>query len=185
MAATRKTSEERIAAARARMAASDVEREQGGTFFRDGVIQTALLHYHRAHLQLKGLVQRQSASSMPMGPGDPLPDDIAAEVTGLEVRVLNNMALCLSKLGKTERVVEVCKDILAMAPNDPKANFRLGSVYLAKDDVDRAEPMLQIALDANPTDGMVVAAMKSLAAKRAKLDKAQANLFGGWADRKE
>eukprot|EP00030_Apusomonadida_sp_AF-17_P007770 a843198_516.p1 GENE.a843198_516~~a843198_516.p1 ORF type:complete len:204 (+),score=47.74 a843198_516:34-612(+) len=181
--------------ARVRIAASATAREAAKVFFAEGSFGKALMEYHKAYLQLKGLVARKSAdgddgmggfagmAGLSGATSAPLPEALQAEISESELKVLSNMAICLSKLGRTERVIEVCKDALAIDPTDPKVNYRIGAAYLALSKIDKAEEHLKIAARALPDDPNIRRDLKALAVLQKKGEADQRAVLGGWADK--
>jgi len=141
------------------------EKDDGNEHFKKGDLAKAIYYYHRALLCVNGLVGKE----------------LEKERNDMIVQCSNNLAACLLKQEKYEKVVTYCDKVLKIEPRNEKALFRRGKSHMMLNDVERAEADLKKALELNPEDKVIQRELAILQKKSKQQDKKQqkfyANMF--------
>jgi tetratricopeptide (TPR) repeat protein len=111
--------------------------DKGNASFGDKQVQQALMNYHFALLQVKGLedAANQGANNPLASLGvagkqkAKLSDAQRTQIRAVSVRAMQNMALCLLRTGKFERCIDVCTECLALDSDSVKAHYYRGSAF--------------------------------------------------------
>jgi tetratricopeptide (TPR) repeat protein len=163
-------------------------KEAGNEFVKQGNWKKALENYHKGHLYVKGLSPASrgktvmSTSSTAMSGQTATPEEIR-QIDEIIVATYTNMALCYIKTDKKDRAIDVCTNALTFDPNNVKALFRRGQVYLAKNNLDKAEEDLKAALAIEPNNASIRQELKKLTNKIAEEEKRQKRIFAGFFDK--
>lgn len=132
-------------------------KEEGNALLRAGETQKALAKYHFAHLETKsGMAQCGGSDKAGMMMGaragvNPVPEDQIEELKRVHVDVLNNMAVCLLKQEKWDRVVKVTSDALHFEEGNVKTNMRRAKALMALGRQREAEECVDCGLNVDPS----------------------------------
>ncbi|KAF2068736.1 hypothetical protein CYY_009940 [Polysphondylium violaceum] len=124
------------------------EKEKGTEFFKKGDWKQAMYHYHCARNYVIGLFGLDPTNE--------------ANAKQLNIVLLNNLALCNTKLGKNERAVQLLDQVLKEEPNNVKALFRRGKAQTLLKCYGAAQDDLEAALRISPDDKEIARELKVL-----------------------
>lgn len=146
-----------------------VRKQRGNDLFKEGRYATAKKSYDRAVAFFDS-------------PTSELSPELKSRVNELLVQCHLNLAMCLERLGDTQKVMTHCKKALEISPSNVKALYRQGCAYLSLEDYYNANSCLKYALELSPGNPDVRRKLMELKAKRVKQDqedkKRYSNLFG-------
>ncbi|XP_055292265.1 tetratricopeptide repeat protein 9A [Moschus berezovskii] len=141
-------------------------KSQGTQCYKDKKFREAIGKYHRALLELKGLLpaagerERDSRGASPAGAPNPgrLSEEQSKTVEAIEIDCYNSLAACLlqAELVNYERVKEYCLKVLKKEGENFKALYRSGVAFYHLGDYDRALYYLKEARTRQPTDTNVI-----------------------------
>ncbi|KAM5273215.1 tetratricopeptide repeat protein 9A [Ctenodactylus gundi] len=139
-------------------------KSQGAQCYKDKKFREAIGKYHRALLELKGLLpppgERDSRAAAPAGVPKPgrLSEEQSKTVEAIEVDCYNSLAACLlqAELVNYERVKEYCLKVLKKEGENFKALYRSGVAFYHLGDYDKALYYLKEARTRQPTDTNVI-----------------------------
>ncbi|XP_006004626.1 tetratricopeptide repeat protein 9A [Latimeria chalumnae] len=138
-------------------------RRQGAQCYKEKKFREAIGKYHRALLELKGLLLlvqggEPSPASPPAAGALSLTDEQERIVENIEIDCYNSLAACLlqAELVNYERVKEYCLKVLKKEGDNFKALYRSGVAYYHLGDYDKALHYLREARSRQPTDTNVV-----------------------------
>ncbi|XP_053331647.1 tetratricopeptide repeat protein 9A [Spea bombifrons] len=136
-------------------------KSQGAQCYKDKKYREAIGKYHRALLELKGLM-----GEPPGGPQQPPPvprqgaltEEQRKAVESIEVDCYNSLAACLlqAELVNYERVKEYCLKVLNKEGENFKALYRSGVAFYHLGDYNKALYYLKEAKSRQPTDTNVI-----------------------------
>nr|XP_051682263.1 tetratricopeptide repeat protein 9A isoform X1 [Oryctolagus cuniculus] len=136
-------------------------KSQGAQCYKDKKFREAIGKYHRALLELKGLLpppgerERDSRTASPAGTPKlgRLSDEQSKTVEAIEVDCYNSLAACLlqAELVNYERVKEYCLKVLKKEGENFKALYRSGVAFYHLGDYDKALYYLKEARTRQPT----------------------------------
>jgi len=124
------------------------EKETGTEFFKKGDWKKAMYHYHCSRNYIIGLFGLDAKNEL--------------NAKQLNIVLLNNLALCNSKLGKNERAVQLLDQVLKEEPNNVKALFRRGKAHTLLKHYGDAQDDLEAALRISPDDKEIARELKVL-----------------------
>ncbi|XP_066492836.1 tetratricopeptide repeat protein 9A [Tiliqua scincoides] len=140
-------------------------KAQGAQCYKEKKFREAIGKYHRALLELKGLLllaqeegePPQAASAAPCQPGS-LSQEQRRLLESVEVDCYNSLAACLlqAELVNYERVKEYCLKVLKKEGENFKALYRSGVAFYHLGDYNKALYYLQEARSRQPADTNVV-----------------------------
>uniref|UniRef100_A0A8I3MW59 Tetratricopeptide repeat protein 9A n=2 Tax=Canis lupus familiaris TaxID=9615 RepID=A0A8I3MW59_CANLF len=136
-------------------------KSQGAQCYKDKKFREAIGKYHRALLELKGLLpapgeqERDSPAAPPPGR---LSEEQSKTVEAIEIDCYNSLAACLlqAELVNYERVKEYCLKVLKKEGENFKALYRSGVAFYHLGDYDKALYYLKEARTRQPTDTNVI-----------------------------
>lgn len=141
-------------------------KSQGAQCYKDKKFREAIGKYHRALLELKGLLpaagerERDSRGASPAGAPNPgsLSEEQSKTVEAIEIDCYNSLAACLlqAELVNYERVKEYCLKVLKKEGENFKALYRSGVAFYHLGDYDKALYYLKEARTRQPTDTNVI-----------------------------
>ncbi|XP_023111560.2 tetratricopeptide repeat protein 9A [Felis catus] len=141
-------------------------KSQGAQCYKDKKFREAIGKYHRALLELKGLLpapaeqERDSRAASPAGAPNPgrLSEEQSKTVEAIEIDCYNSLAACLlqAELVNYERVKEYCLKVLKKEGENFKALYRSGVAFYHLGDYDKALYYLKEARTRQPTDTNVI-----------------------------
>ncbi|KFO24220.1 Tetratricopeptide repeat protein 9A [Fukomys damarensis] len=141
-------------------------KSQGAQCYKDKKFREAIGKYHRALLELKGLLlpagERERDSRAASLAGAPkigcLSEEQSKTVEAIEVDCYNSLAACLlqAELVNYERVKEYCLKVLKKEGENFKALYRSGVAFYHLGDYDKALYYLKEARTRQPTDTNVI-----------------------------
>ncbi|KAI0562986.1 TPR repeat containing protein [Gracilaria domingensis] len=115
-------------------------------------------------------------------PTSELSPELKTKVNELLVQCHINLAVCLDRMGDTQKVMNHCKKALEIAPSNIKALYRQGCAYLNMDDFYNASSTLKYALQLSPGNVDLRRKLKEVKSKQLAQDAADkklySNLFG-------
>ncbi|XP_061467153.1 tetratricopeptide repeat protein 9A [Rhineura floridana] len=140
-------------------------KSQGAQCYKEKKFREAIGKYHRALLELKGLLLAQEDHG-DAGPAAPAAAAALGNLTGEQSRLLesieidcyNSLAACLlqAELVNYERVKEYCLKVLKKEGENFKALYRSGVAFYHLGDYNKALYYLKEARSRQPTDTNVV-----------------------------
>nr|XP_025864142.1 tetratricopeptide repeat protein 9A [Vulpes vulpes] len=136
-------------------------KSQGAQCYKDKKFREAIGKYHRALLELKGLLpapgEQERGSPAAPQPGR-LSEEQSKTVEAIEVDCYNSLAACLlqAELVNYERVKEYCLKVLKKEGENFKALYRSGVAFYHLGDYDKALYYLKEARTRQPTDTNVI-----------------------------
>lgn len=141
-------------------------KSQGAQCYKDKKFREAIGKYHRALLELKGLLpppgerERDARPASPAGVPKPshLSEEQSKTIEAIEIDCYNSLAACLlqAELVNYERVKEYCLKVLKKEGENFKALYRSGVAFYHLGDYDKALYYLKEARTRQPTDTNVV-----------------------------
>ncbi|XP_054988773.1 tetratricopeptide repeat protein 9A [Sorex araneus] len=143
-------------------------KSQGAQCYKDKKFREAIGKYHRALLELKGLLlapgtereqdSRSASSAGAPKPGSRLSEEQSKTVEAIEIDCYNSLAACLlqAELVNYERVKEYCLKVLKKEGENFKALYRSGVAFYHLGDYDKALYYLKEARTRQPTDTNVI-----------------------------
>ncbi|XP_009004512.1 tetratricopeptide repeat protein 9A [Callithrix jacchus] len=141
-------------------------KSQGAQCYKDKKFREAIGKYHRALLELKGLLpppgerERDSRTASPAGAPKPgrLSEEQSKAVEAIEIDCYNSLAACLlqAELVNYERVKEYCLKVLKKEGENFKALYRSGVAFYHLGDYNKALYYLKEARTQQPTDTNVI-----------------------------
>ncbi|XP_036062251.1 tetratricopeptide repeat protein 9A [Onychomys torridus] len=141
-------------------------KSQGAQCYKDKKFREAIGKYHRALLELKGLLpppgerERDARPASPAGVPKPsrLSEEQSKTVEAIEIDCYNSLAACLlqAELVNYERVKEYCLKVLKKEGENFKALYRSGVAFYHLGDYDKALYYLKEARTRQPTDTNVI-----------------------------
>ncbi|XP_006884855.1 PREDICTED: tetratricopeptide repeat protein 9A [Elephantulus edwardii] len=139
-------------------------KSQGAQCYKDKKFREAIGKYHRALLELKGLLpppgERDSRAASPAGAlkTGRLSEEQSKTVEAIEIDCYNSLAACLlqAELVNYERVKEYCLKVLKKEGENFKALYRSGVAFYHLGDYDKALYYLKEARTRQPTDTNVI-----------------------------
>jgi tetratricopeptide (TPR) repeat protein len=167
-------------------------KNQGNAFYKAGEFQKALSKYTKIFLYVNGICPSKVGGGM---------DELKTASTGVaspsseEVKVAKdlrttgniNCAATYFKLGNELKALEFLDRALEVDPENKKAIYRRGQIYLKQGDLDKATADLKKAHEAFPNDSGVAADMKTLNARlhasAVKTCAKEKSMFGGMFSR--
>ncbi|MEJ1269493.1 tetratricopeptide repeat domain 9 [Cricetulus griseus] len=145
-------------------------KSQGAQCYKDKKFREAIGKYHRALLELKGLLpppgERDARPASPAGVSKPshLSEEQSKTVEAIEIDCYNSLAACLlqAELVNYERVKEYCLKVLKKEGENFKALYRSGVAFYHLGDYDKALYYLKEARTRQPTGQQMEQLEKSL-----------------------
>uniref|UniRef100_A0A8D0BSH9 Tetratricopeptide repeat protein 9A n=1 Tax=Salvator merianae TaxID=96440 RepID=A0A8D0BSH9_SALMN len=141
-------------------------KRQGAQCYKEKKCREAIGKYHRALLELKGLLLAQDDEELPAGPAAAAAAPVAGQLSeeqkrllqSIEIDCYNSLAACLlqAELVNYERVKEYCLKVLKKEGENFKALYRSGVAFYHLGDYDKALYYLKEARSRQPTDTNVV-----------------------------
>ncbi|XP_068181875.1 tetratricopeptide repeat protein 9C isoform X2 [Antennarius striatus] len=130
-------------------------KTEGNAFYREKNIRSAIGHYHRALLVLRGLDSEviMSLKGFQPEPSSLTPEQEAA-LRSTQVDCYNNLAACLLQKPSVDyaRVLDYSLRVLQRRPRDVKALYRAGVATLEIGDAQTAKQYLTQACIEHPND---------------------------------
>lgn len=148
----------------------DIRKSKGNELFKAGRYAAAKKSYDRAVAFFDS-------------PTSELSSELKSQVNELLVKCHINSAVCLDRMGETQKVLTHCKKALEIAPSNVKALYRQGCAYLDLEDYENASRSLKYALERNPGDVNVRRKLKDLKSRRVSQDAKERKLFSNMFDR--
>ncbi|MEQ2282636.1 hypothetical protein AMECASPLE_002744 [Ameca splendens] len=133
-------------------------KTKGNAFYKEKNIRSAIGHYHRALLVLRGLDSNVLAPVKGFGPEKPpLTMEQEALLRNTQVDCYNNLAACLLQKQKVDytRVLEYSLRVLQWQPGNIKALYRAGVATLEMGDAQAAKRYLTQVCREQPKDANV------------------------------
>ncbi|XP_008418627.1 tetratricopeptide repeat protein 9C [Poecilia reticulata] len=133
-------------------------KTKGNAFYKQKNIRSAIGHYHRALLVLRGLDSTVMAPVKGFGPEKPpLSLEQEALLRNTQVDCYNNLAACLLQKQKVDstRVLEYSLRVLQWQPGNVKALYRAGVATLEMGDAQTAKQYLTQVCKEQPNDANV------------------------------
>ncbi|XP_007550417.1 tetratricopeptide repeat protein 9C [Poecilia latipinna] len=133
-------------------------KTKGNAFYKQKNIRSAIGHYHRALLVLRGLDSTVMAPVKGFGPEKPpLSLEQEALLRNIQVDCYNNLAACLLQKQKVDstRVLEYSLRVLQWQPGNVKALYRAGVATLEMGDAQTAKQYLTQVCKEQPNDANV------------------------------
>jgi len=127
------------------------EKEKGNESFKKGELSNALLHYHNGLNCANGLYGLPAAEEKTL--------------KELKATIYNNMAVVHLKQGKNDRALSDLQFVLSIEPNNVKALFRRGKLFLTQGDLDKARVDLEKVKQLAPTDNEITRELQVLEKK--------------------
>ncbi|KAG7163231.1 tetratricopeptide repeat protein 9C-like [Homarus americanus] len=122
---------------------------KGNTHFKQQQVKKAIQSYHSGLMYMKGIEQDMNPNKFLGRYKSPtmLPQNLKDEVTAVFVDLSNNIAACLLKQEpvRYERVIECCKEVTELQPENEKGWYRLGLAHYHLQDYDAAKEALKEA----------------------------------------
>ncbi|XP_077178760.1 tetratricopeptide repeat protein 9A [Paroedura picta] len=143
-------------------------KSQGAQCYKEKKCREAIGKYHRALLELKGLLlllahdeprdEAAAAAAAPPSSAASLTDEQRRLLESIEVDCYNSLAACLlqAELVNYERVKEYCLKVLKKEGENFKALYRSGVAFYHLGDYNKALYYLKEARSRQPTDTNVV-----------------------------
>nr|XP_033807707.1 tetratricopeptide repeat protein 9A [Geotrypetes seraphini]XP_033807708.1 tetratricopeptide repeat protein 9A [Geotrypetes seraphini] len=140
-------------------------KSQGAQCYKEKKFREAIGKYHRALLELKGLLlsqedreQDSASSSSSAARQSRLTEEQSQMVESIEIDCYNSLAACLlqAELVNYERVKEYCLKVLKKEGENFKALYRSGVAFYHLGDYDKALYYLKESRSRQPTDTNVV-----------------------------
>ncbi|XP_029454615.1 tetratricopeptide repeat protein 9A [Rhinatrema bivittatum] len=144
-------------------------KSQGAQCYKEKKFREAIGKYHRALLELKGLLllsqedrEQEAASPCASSSSAAKPSRLTEEqsqmVESIEIDCYNSLAACLlqAELVNYERVKEYCLKVLKKEGENFKALYRSGVAFYHLGDYDKALHYLKESRSRQPTDTNVV-----------------------------
>uniref|UniRef100_A0A5F8G6P2 Tetratricopeptide repeat protein 9A n=1 Tax=Monodelphis domestica TaxID=13616 RepID=A0A5F8G6P2_MONDO len=141
-------------------------KNQGAQCYKDKKFREAIGKYHRALLELKGLLpaleERDKDTQAPSTTHGAklchLTEEQSKTVEAVEIDCYNSLAACLlqAELVNYERVKEYCLKVLKKEGENFKALYRSGVAFYHLGDYDKALYYLKEARSRQPTDTNVI-----------------------------
>ncbi|KAM4585803.1 tetratricopeptide repeat protein 9C isoform 1-T3 [Fundulus diaphanus] len=131
---------------------------KGNAFYKEKNIRSAIGHYHRALLVLRGLDSSVMAPVKGFGPEKPpLTQDQELMLRNTQVDCYNNLSACLLQKQKVDysRVLEYSLRVLQWQPGNVKALYRAGVATLEMGDAQEAKQYLTQVYREQPNDANV------------------------------
>ncbi|KAM4733154.1 LOW QUALITY PROTEIN: tetratricopeptide repeat protein 9C [Anableps anableps] len=133
-------------------------KTKGNAFYKEKNIRSAIGHYHRALLVLRGLDSTVMAPVKGFGPEKPpLTVEQEALLRNTQVDCFNNLAACLLQKQKVDytRVLEYSLRVLQWQPGNVKSLYRAGVATLEMGDAQAAKQYLIQVCREQPNDANV------------------------------
>lgn len=133
-------------------------KTKGNAFYKEKNIRSAISHYHRALLVLRGLDSIVMAPVKGFGPEKPpLTPEQEALLRSTQVDCHNNLAACLLQKREVDygRVLEYSLRVLQWQPDNVKALYRAGVATLEMGDAQAAKRYLTQVCREQPNDANV------------------------------
>uniref|UniRef100_A0A670I9F3 Tetratricopeptide repeat protein 9A n=1 Tax=Podarcis muralis TaxID=64176 RepID=A0A670I9F3_PODMU len=133
-------------------------KSQGAQCYKEKKFREAIGKYHRALLELKGLLLAQEEDDDVGGLGRSLTGEQSQLLESIEIDCYNSLAACLlqAELVNYERVKEYCLKVLKKEGENFKALYRSGVAFYHLGDYNKALYYLKEARSRQPTDTNVV-----------------------------
>nr|AAI66802.1 Ttc9 protein [Rattus norvegicus] len=145
-------------------------KSQGAQCYKDKKFREAIGKYHRALLELKGLLpppgerERDARPASPAGipKASRLSEEQSKTVEAIEIDCYNSLAACLlqAELVNYERVKEYCLKVLKKEGENFKALYRAGVAFYHLGDYDKALYYLKEARTRQPSVRVRIHALK-------------------------
>eukprot|EP00698_Gefionella_okellyi_P011905 TRINITY_DN3172_c0_g3_i2.p1 TRINITY_DN3172_c0_g3~~TRINITY_DN3172_c0_g3_i2.p1 ORF type:complete len:219 (-),score=60.25 TRINITY_DN3172_c0_g3_i2:1464-2075(-) len=147
-----------------RMASANRDKDAGNQLFREGKTKEALGKYYTASMFCEGLQVDAAAK---------------AQLDSLRVTIFLNIAACQLKVQNADKALTFANKALAIEATNPKALFRRGAAYSAKNDIDRAKVDLEKAASLAPGDQAIQRELGLLKHKFAAYERKAKAMFSG------
>eukprot|EP01137_Pigoraptor_chileana_P014175 Opistho-2@68503 len=148
---------------------ASILKDDANTLFKEGNFDGALRKYHEALMHVL-----HTTSDISRSYGERMSDSERDQINDLIVACYANLAMCLSKKGRWDRVVINCNKALEIQPNHAKALYRRAVAYIELGEIFKAESDLAAAGRAAPEEPAIrhelrrIAAMQSRSEEQAK-----------------
>ncbi|KAH9256519.1 hypothetical protein BASA81_005434 [Batrachochytrium salamandrivorans] len=158
-------------------------KDEGNQFVKSGELKKALKSYKTVFLYINGLISKENQAMAKFAGNGIINDQDDLAIKELKTNTHSNIALCYSKLGQLDKVVDHCNRALEVNPNHVKSLIRLGGTQTLLGKVDLAKIALLKAYELDSQNESVqkelkllkLANEKAIALQREKEKKA----FGG------
>ena len=115
------------------------EKKLGNEFFKTGNLRSAIKKYHIALLYIKDIEKPNPLQKMSGVAPRQISEEDQSSINDMRSICYNNLAACLLKDQKYEKVIEYTTKTLDVYPSNIKALFRRGEAYMNVRNFDRAE----------------------------------------------
>ncbi|XP_068235587.1 tetratricopeptide repeat protein 9C-like [Palaemon carinicauda] len=147
-------------------------KDKGNSHFKQQQVSKAIQSYHSGLMYIKGIEQDTNPNRLfGQSQAPTVSDEVKEEISGITADLYNNLAACLLKQQpvRYERVVECCKEVTILKPDNVKGWYRLGLAYFHLRDFDSAQEALK---EANKiSDGQDMAVKRLIASVDQELKK--------------
>ncbi|XP_069163102.1 tetratricopeptide repeat protein 9C isoform X2 [Procambarus clarkii] len=123
-------------------------KQKGNEHFKDKQLKKAIKSYHSGLMYMKGIEQDLNPNKLLRRQCTPtMSEEVKEEISALTADLHNNIAACLLKQCpvRYERVIECCKQVTELQPDNVKGWYRLGLAHSHLHDYDAAKKALEEA----------------------------------------
>lgn len=137
-------------------------KDEGNRLVKSGELKKALKSYKTVFLYVNGLISKDNQAMAKFAGDGVITDEDDAVIKELKINTHSNIALCYSKLGQLDQVVDHCQRALALNPDHLKSLVRLGATQTLQGKVDLARTALLKAYELEPQNESVQRELKLL-----------------------
>ncbi|XP_028409630.1 tetratricopeptide repeat protein 9C-like [Dendronephthya gigantea] len=134
-----------------RVVKAEIYKAEGNEFFKMGEYKKAIKKYHFALMYLKGIGEKHPITQEQKV----LTEDWKKRFDEMKFSCYNNLAACLVKDNRWEKVIEYSNKALEVHPENAKAWFRKGQGYYHTRNWDKAFEALNQARKLEPDDANI------------------------------
>ncbi|KAJ1555629.1 hypothetical protein HK405_015424 [Cladochytrium tenue] len=146
-----------------KIADSQMQKELGNQFFKDGKTRMAIRKYEKV---IQYFQYEQNLS----------PDE-KAKVNAIKLPCHLNLAACYLKVGQDPKVIEEATKALEISPHSVKALFRRAQAYLKQLDLDLARRDVDKAMEVDPNDASLARLQLQIRAEQKRVDERDKRMF--------
>ncbi|XP_068731003.1 tetratricopeptide repeat protein 9C-like [Montipora capricornis] len=157
-------------------------KEKGNEYFKKQEYRNAMKNYHKALLNVKGLMDQPNIPGMESLCSD-ISDELKVSIHQIQFSCYNNLAACLLKDGRWDRSEHYCSEALKLQPENAKALFRRGQCHFHMKDFDKAQNDLQAAEKLEPKDSSIKKMLAMLEVELKKVKEKEKKIYAGMFDR--
>lgn len=146
-------------------------KTKGNELFKQGEFKKAISFYKQVFLYINGLNSTLgSILSQQQSKEDP-------EVAKLRAQVNMNISFCYYKTQNYVKSFEHIQKCVQIEPENLKARYKRGQLYLMKGDLDNAKIDLEFVYSKNPNDEALIFDLKTLNEKYIEHEKKEKKIF--------